>query len=66
VLEIGCGWGALAEMATRFDASLVGVTLSTTGLGQRAHGQTEGVAHKTDLRLQSYRDPRPFAEHRRF
>ena len=33
VLEIGCGWGALAEMATtEFDASLVGVTLSTEQL----------------------------------
>ena len=33
VLEIGCGWGALAEMATtEFQASLVGVTLSTEQL----------------------------------
>ena len=33
VLEIGCGWGALAEMATtEFGASLVGVTLSTEQL----------------------------------
>ncbi|GAB3481433.1 SAM-dependent methyltransferase [Polaromonas eurypsychrophila] len=33
VLEIGCGWGALAEMAaTEFDASIVGVTLSTEQL----------------------------------
>ena len=33
VLEIGCGWGALAEMAaTEFEASLVGVTLSTEQL----------------------------------
>ena len=33
VLEIGCGCGALAEMATtEFDASLVGVTLSTEQL----------------------------------
>ena len=33
VLEIGCGWGALAEMAaTEFDASVVGVTLSTEQL----------------------------------
>ena len=33
VLEIGCGWGALAEMAaTEFDASLIGVTLSTEQL----------------------------------
>ena len=33
VLEIGCGWGALAEMATtEFGASVVGVTLSTEQL----------------------------------
>ena len=33
VLEIGCGWGALAEMATtQFKASVVGVTLSTEQL----------------------------------
>ena len=33
VLEIGCGWGALAEMATtEFQANLVGVTLSTEQL----------------------------------
>ena len=33
VLEIGCGWGALAEMATtEFGASLTGVTLSTQQL----------------------------------
>jgi cyclopropane-fatty-acyl-phospholipid synthase len=33
VLEIGCGWGALAEMAAcEFGASLVGVTLSTEQL----------------------------------
>ena len=33
VLEIGCGWGALAEKAaTEFQASVVGVTLSTEQL----------------------------------
>ena len=33
VLEIGCGWGALAEMATtEFQASITGVTLSTEQL----------------------------------
>ncbi len=56
VLEIGCGWGPLAEMAVReFDARLVGVTLSTEQLafGQRRLQDTEGRA---DLRLQDYRD----------
>jgi cyclopropane-fatty-acyl-phospholipid synthase len=58
VLEIGCGWGALAEMATtEFDARVTGVTLSTEQLAfarQRMHRL--GAADKADLRLQDYRD----------
>ena len=58
VLEIGCGWGALAEKATKeFDASIVGVTLSTEQLDwANARMQREGVATRADLRLQDYRD----------
>ncbi len=58
VLEIGCGWGALAEKATtEFDASVVGVTLSTEQLEwANARMQREGVAERADLRLQDYRD----------
>ncbi len=58
VLEIGCGWGALAEMAaTEFDASLVGVTLSTEQLAWAQQRMARiGAAAKTDLRLQDYRD----------
>jgi cyclopropane-fatty-acyl-phospholipid synthase len=58
VLEIGCGWGALAEKAAlEFDATLVGVTLSTEQLDwAKARLQREGVADKVDLRLQDYRD----------
>jgi cyclopropane-fatty-acyl-phospholipid synthase len=58
VLEIGCGWGALAEKATKeFDASIVGVTLSTEQLEwANARMQREGVAERADLRLQDYRD----------
>jgi cyclopropane-fatty-acyl-phospholipid synthase len=58
VLEIGCGWGALAEMATtEFDASLVGVTLSVEQLawGQQRMARA-GALEQTDLRLQDYRD----------
>ncbi len=57
VLEIGCGWGALAEMATtEFGASIVGVTLSTEQLqwAQARMARAGVVAH--DLRLQDYRD----------
>jgi cyclopropane-fatty-acyl-phospholipid synthase len=58
VLEIGCGWGALAEMATtEFGARLVGVTLSTEQLAwARARMSRCGVAERADLRLQDYRD----------
>jgi cyclopropane-fatty-acyl-phospholipid synthase len=62
VLEIGCGWGALAEMVTtEFGASTVGVTLSTEQLAfakdrmQRV-GVTEGLGEQAELRLQDYRD----------
>ncbi len=58
VLEIGCGWGALAEKATKeFDASIVGVTLSTEQLAwAQKRMAREGVAERADLRLQDYRD----------
>jgi cyclopropane-fatty-acyl-phospholipid synthase len=58
VLEVGCGWGALAEMSTTtFGASLVGVTLSTEQLTfARERLQRLGVADRADLRLQDYRD----------
>ncbi len=58
VLEIGCGWGALAEMATReFGAHLRGVTLSTEQLAfAQERMERLGVAAQADLRLQDYRD----------
>lgn len=58
VLEIGCGWGALAEMCCiEFDASVTGVTLSTEQLAYARDRMTRlGVADRADLRLQDYRD----------
>jgi cyclopropane-fatty-acyl-phospholipid synthase len=58
VLEIGCGWGALAEMATtEFGASVTGVTLSTEQLAfAQARMERLGVQDRADLRLQDYRD----------
>jgi cyclopropane-fatty-acyl-phospholipid synthase len=57
VLEIGCGWGALAEMATtEFDAHLVGVTLSTEQLDWARQRLQRPDARGADLRLQDYRD----------
>ncbi|MEP6969420.1 MAG: cyclopropane-fatty-acyl-phospholipid synthase family protein [Betaproteobacteria bacterium] len=62
VLEIGCGWGALAEMAaTEFQAQVTGVTLSTEQLAF-ARGRMQHLSTGTDplpaidLRLQDYRD----------
>ncbi len=56
VLEIGCGWGALAEMATtEFGATLTGVTLSTEQLAF-AQARMEKLGVHSDLRLQDYRD----------
>ena len=58
VLEIGCGWGALAEMATtEFGASITGVTLSTEQLAfAQARMERLGTQDRADLRLQDYRD----------
>jgi cyclopropane-fatty-acyl-phospholipid synthase len=58
VLEIGCGWGALAEMAaSKLGSHVTGVTLSTEQLDYaKQRVARAGVAHSTDLRLQDYRD----------
>jgi len=58
VLEIGCGWGALAEVAAgEFGAKVTGVTLSSEQLawGQRRL-QDAGLAEHAELRWQDYRD----------
>lgn len=56
VLEIGCGWGAVAEMAARdFDAQLTGVTLSAEQLAW-AQQRLQAAGLSADLRLQDYRD----------
>ena len=57
VLEIGCGWGALAEMATtEFQARLTGVTLSTEQLAFAQERMARlGTTERADLRLQDYR-----------
>ena len=58
LLEIGCGWGALAETAAaEFGAHVTGVTLSTEQLAYaQDRVQRAGVAGQTELRLQDYRD----------
>jgi cyclopropane-fatty-acyl-phospholipid synthase len=58
VLEIGCGWGALAAfLAKEADAKVTGVTLSPSQLGwARDVVARSGKADQVDLRLQDYRD----------
>ncbi len=56
LLEIGCGWGALAEMAVNeAQAQVVGVTLSTEQL-EWAKSRCDHLSTPVDLRLQDYRD----------
>ncbi|MDR6820821.1 cyclopropane-fatty-acyl-phospholipid synthase [Neorhizobium sp. 2083] len=58
VLEIGCGWGALAvDLATKSDARVTGITLSPSQLAWALNTAAEaGKASNVDLRLQDYRD----------
>ncbi|WP_374989939.1 class I SAM-dependent methyltransferase [Rhizobium sp. TH2] len=58
VLEIGCGWGALAaNLAVEADAKVTGITLSPSQLSwaRDVVAQT-GKSGQVDLRLQDYRD----------
>jgi cyclopropane-fatty-acyl-phospholipid synthase len=56
VLEIGCGWGALAECAARdFGAKVTGVTLSREQLDW-ARGRLAQAGLTGELRFQDYRD----------
>ena len=58
ILEIGCGWGGLAErIIERGGSHVTGLTLSTEQLDYaRQRLAARGFAEKSDLRLQDYRD----------
>ncbi|WP_350333607.1 cyclopropane-fatty-acyl-phospholipid synthase family protein [Coralliovum pocilloporae] len=57
VLEIGCGWGGLAEHAARRGARTHGVTLSREQLAYaRARSVEHGFADKAKFELCDYRD----------
>ncbi|MFZ9337733.1 MAG: class I SAM-dependent methyltransferase [Limnohabitans sp.] len=56
VLEIGCGWGGLADIGAReFGAHMTGITLSPSQLAY-AQERLQDMKQATDLRLQDYRD----------
>lgn len=56
VLEIGCGWGGLAEIAAKeFGAKVTGITLSPAQLAYASERLGAQALH-ADLRLQDYRD----------
>lgn len=57
VLEIGCGWGALAERLAREGCRVTAITLSPSQLAYAQRRVTEaGLADRVELRLQDYRD----------
>ena len=58
LLDIGCGWGALAIHAAReHGAQVVGITLSTNQYElARERVREQGLEDRVDIRLQDYRD----------
>jgi len=58
ILEIGCGWGALAtHLAREHDAKVTGITLSPSQLAFANDAVTKAdQSDRIDLRLQDYRD----------
>jgi cyclopropane-fatty-acyl-phospholipid synthase len=63
VLDIGCGWGAMAlYLAKAADVNVVGLTLSTEQLAlARARAAQQGLEHRVTFELMDYRDAKgPF------
>ena len=57
VLEIGCGWGALAISLAELCRSVKGVTLSAEQLAYaKGRVREKGLEHKIDFELCDYRD----------
>jgi cyclopropane-fatty-acyl-phospholipid synthase len=58
ILEIGCGWGALAGYLANYrNAHVTGITLSPSQLTwAKAVVENVGLSDAVDLRLQDYRD----------
>jgi len=58
ILEIGCGWGAFAELAVANGLNVTGLTLSPSQLAW-----AQARVPEADLRLQDYRDVRERFDH---
>jgi cyclopropane-fatty-acyl-phospholipid synthase len=57
VLEIGCGWGALALRLAQLGLHVTGITLSTEQLAHaKAAAIDSGLTEQVAFRLQDYRD----------
>ena len=58
LLDIGCGWGALAiRAAEKYGANVVGITLSKNQYElARQRVKEKGLEDKIDIRIQDYRD----------
>ncbi|MEU9730493.1 cyclopropane-fatty-acyl-phospholipid synthase family protein [Streptomyces sp. NPDC048002] len=58
LLDVGCGWGALAAHAARaYGVSVVGVTLSEEQAAYaRKRAADEGLTDRIEIRVQDYRD----------
>ena len=57
VLEVGCGWGALAEAAARRGAAVSAITISEQQLrAARSRIAAAGLGDRVDVRFEDYRD----------
>ena len=65
VLEIGCGWGSFAEIATReYGLKVLGLTLSPAQLDYaRQRAASRGFADLATFELRDYRDERGRYDH---
>lgn len=62
LLEVGCGWGGMAETAQQAGVHLTGLTLSTEQADyarQRLASRHTADSGRTEIRLQDYRDVTP-------
>ncbi len=65
VLEIGCGWGGMAETVARdYEANLYGITLSSEQLRFATERmQRQGLDNRVQLHFEDYRDTKGEFDH---